>query len=151
MNKGNITTDYPLTNAQRNKLGCLLDVLIPASQDGHMPSAGDLDLIAYLQAKAMDFLPSLIALLDGLDEDFTTVNFDERYQAVKILSNDEPGLFQALIYQAYAVYYQSPAVLEGIGAAAGAPFPRGNTIESGDLSLLDAVLATPKQYRKAPS
>jgi len=151
VNKGNITTDYPLTDVQRLKLGCLLDVLIPASQEGHMPSAGDLDLIAYLQAKAMDFLPSLIALLDALEKDFLTDNFEGRYQAVKKLSNDEPGLFQALIYQAYALYYQSPVVLEGIGAAAGAPFPRGNAIESGDLSLLDAVLATPKQYRKAPS
>jgi hypothetical protein len=150
VNKGNITTDYPLSDAQVKKLGCLLDVLIPASQDGHMPSAGDLDLIAYVQAKAIDFLPSLIALLDGLDETFPTDNFEARYQAVKRLSNDDPGLFQALIYQAYAVYYQSPVVLEGIGAVAGAPFPRGNTIESGDLSLLDAVLATPKQYRKAP-
>ena len=39
-------------------------------------------------------------------------------------------------------------VLEGIGVGSGPPFPRGNTLEAGDLSLLDPVIAHSKTYRR---
>ena len=150
MNDTIIATDFPLTDAQHKKLGYLLNALIPASQDGHMPSAGELDLISYLEANAVDFLPVLLTILDDLDEEFLTDTPEEHHQGALALSHDNPARFQELIYQVYALYYQNPAVLEGIGAAAGPPFPQGNTVESGDLSLLDPVLAIAKSYRAAP-
>jgi hypothetical protein len=142
-----IATDFPLTDEQRTKLRHLLNALIPASQDGHMTSAGELDLIAYLKANAVDFLPVLLTILDDLDEEFLADTPEQHHQGALALSHDNPALFQELIYQVYALYYQNPVVLEGIGAAAGPPFPRGNTVESGDLSLLDPVLAIGKRYR----
>ena len=145
-----ISTDFPINEAQRKKLPYLLDVLIPASPDGHMPSAGELDLVAYLQDKAADFLPILVTILDDLDEEFAADTPARRHHAILTLSHQSPDRFEALIYQVYALYYQTPAVLTGIGAAAGPPFPQGNTVESGDLSLLDPVLAISKRYRPVP-
>lgn len=151
MNEAIIATDFPLNDEQRKKLRYLLDALIPASQDGHMPSAGELDLIAYLKDTAVDFLPVLLTILNELDEEFLADTPVGHHQAALALSHDSPARFQELIYQVYALYYQSPAVLKGIGITAGPPFPRGNSVESGDLSLLDPVLAIPKRYRQVPT
>jgi hypothetical protein len=49
-----------------------------------------------------------------------------------------------------ACYYRDDRVLTGIGSHAGPPFPRGNEVPEGDLSLLDSVQASSKSYRKAP-
>ena len=99
MNETIIATDFPLNDEQRGKLRYLLDALVPASQDGHMPSAGELDLITYLKDNAVDFLPVLLATLDDLDEGFVADTTEGRHQAVFTLSHDNPALFQELIYQ----------------------------------------------------
>jgi len=39
-------------------------------------------------------------------------------------------------------------VLRAIGVGAGPPFPRGNTVEQGDLSLLDPVLGSSTNWRR---
>jgi hypothetical protein len=54
-----IATDSPLTASERRILEALLDTLIPASDDGAMPSAAELDLVGHLQEAAADFFPAL--------------------------------------------------------------------------------------------
>ena len=49
-----ITTDHPLSDDERRKLSALADTLVPASEDGRMISAGDLDVAAYIAAEAME-------------------------------------------------------------------------------------------------
>ena len=44
-----ITSDQPLTSEQAELLSSLLNVIIPASDDGVMPGAGELDLVSYLR------------------------------------------------------------------------------------------------------
>ncbi len=143
-----ISTDHPLTNPQQQTLSALLDVLIPADDDGLMPSAGEVDLGAYVNEKSRDFLPALISITDEFEAPFAALSFAERLEQVRSWSEVEPELFQKLLMETYAVYYQQGRVLEGIGSKAGAPFPEGNTVQSGDLSLLDPVLAKPRGYRR---
>ena len=143
-----ITTDKPLTAKQIEILAGLLDVIIPASEDRSMPSASELDLIAYLLEHAPELIEDLIEGLKTLDDThFTSQSQPDRQSLVEEYSKDQPELFGTLLFHIYACYYQDDNVLKGLGLAPGPPFPGGNTVISGDLSLLDPVLKRPRLYR----
>ena len=145
-----IGTDHPLTAVQRESLSALLDVLIPPSEDGRLPGAGSQDLDAFLDhATATDFPQTVRAALDTLGRDFVTLTAAEREARVTRYSEAEPEAFAQLYLQTLAVYYRRGEVLRAIGSGEGPPFPRGNDVADGDLSLLDPVLAKPKVYRPA--
>ena len=143
-----IASDHPLSADQQEQLAKLLDTLLPASENRGMPSASELNFLGYVGERATDFLPSLVATIEQLDARFVSSSLVERCAAVETFANEQPGAFQELLSHVYACYYEDDRVLEGIGLAAGAPFPRGNTIESGDLSLLDPVVKRNPTYRK---
>ena len=71
-----------------------------------------------------------------------------RYERMKAFSETAPELFDRLPSEVYACYYQDARVLEAIGVGVGAPFPRGNTVEPGDLSLLDPVARNKTTWRR---
>ena len=143
-----IATDHPLNAAQQQTLAALLDTLLPASEDGNMPSAQTLDLVGYLDEKAEDFIPVLMTIVGHFGDGFSDASLSDRYPAVEAFSKAEPESFEGLLFHTYACYYQDDRVLKGIGMAAGPPFPGGNTIEEGDLSLLDPVVQVARTYRK---
>ena len=142
-----ITTDHPLSGSQQEILIGLLDVIIPASDDGRMPSAGEIDIMAYIETHAPEFVAALIPGLDSLGAAFAALPQAGRVPLVEAFSLEQAGLFGTLLFHVYACYYQENRVLEGLGIGAGAPFPRGNTVIPGDLSLLDPVLKRPRLYR----
>ena len=142
-----IATDQPLTPEARQTLTAILDALLPASDDGVMPSAGELDLVAHLDASDTDFLQALPELLSGFDTDFALLPEDQRHARLTQFGNAEPDLFDALLFHTYECYYQNDRVLIGIGSKAGPPFPQGNTLDAGDLSLLDPVMQGDHHYR----
>ena len=148
MNDGLIASDAPFTPEERGILGALADTIVPASEDGMMPSAGDLDVAEYVARNAADFLPELTEILAGFDAAFSDEPPTTRHERVKAFSEARPESFQRLLAEVYGCYYQDAQVLEGIGAGAGPPFPRGNTVEAGDLSLLDPVMANPTKWRR---
>ena len=143
-----IVSDAPFTPQERDILGALADTLVPASEDGVMPSAGELDVAAYVAANAADFLPELAEILAEFDAGFTDEPLTMRYERVKAFSEARPESFHRLLAEVYGCYYQDVRVLEGIGVGAGPPFPRGNTVEAGDLSLLDPVMESSTNWRR---
>jgi hypothetical protein len=151
MSNGNdiITKDNPLSSEQQEKLAGLLDVIIPPSEDGRLPSAAEMDLAAYVQTHAPEFVPALAQILDELDAQFANLERAERHLQVEELSETRADVFGMILFNTFACYYQDDRVHKAIGMGEGPPFPRGNTVESGDLSLLDPVLARPPLYRKA--
>ncbi len=151
-----IASDNPLSEAQRLTLASLLDAIIPGSEDGRMPSAADLDLVVYIRERDPEFIPMLIQGLNTLDElsaarsstDFTALTNLDRQSLAQELSRTQPNLFDGLHRHTLSCYYQDDRVLAGLGLEPGPPFPRGNTIEPGDLSLLDPVRQRPSFYRR---
>jgi hypothetical protein len=143
-----ITTDSPLSAQQQDKLSALLDAIIPANQQKSLPSAKDLELVAYLNEQAADFIPLLIQGLDDLDDHFAQLTPTARHPVVERLGKTQAELFNGLLFHAFACYYQDDHVLEALGLGAGPPFPRGNEVVEGDMSLLDPVLKQPRLYRK---
>ncbi|MDP6377420.1 MAG: hypothetical protein QF921_09555 [Pseudomonadales bacterium] len=148
MNDNVITTDHPLTPAQQKTLAALLDAVLPESDDGKMPSAGTLDLVAYLRKKSAEFIPVLVGIVEQLDASFGELPYTERHAHALAFSEAQPELFAGLLFQVYDCYYQDERVMVGIGMEPGPPFPRGNSIEEGDLSLLDPVVQNSRTYRK---
>jgi hypothetical protein len=53
----------------------------------------------------------------------------------------DPPLFQTLLTRVYDCYYQNDRARVQISVVTGAPFPQGNQVAPGDLSLLDPVIA----------
>ena len=143
-----IATDHPLSPSQQQVLSALLDSILPASDDGHMPSTRELDFIGYLNEKERGFISDLVEVVGHFDDTFVGSSLSERYRVVDAFSKAQPQLFDPLLTHIYACCYQQERVLEGMGMAAGPPFPRGNAIEMGDLSLLDRVMQKSRSYRR---
>lgn len=143
-----ITSDQPLTSEQAELLSSLLNVIIPPSDDGVMPGAGELDLVSYLREQTPEVVATIRQASSFFEFDFPSKSATERHQMVVEFSVTEPEMFNTLLFQSYACYYQNDRVLTGLGLAAGPPFPRGNSVDSGDLTTLDKVVQNAKGYRR---
>ena len=143
-----ITSDQPLTSEQAELLSSLLNVIIPASDDGVMPGAGELDLVSYLREQTPEVVAVIRQASSFFEFDFPSKSATERQQLVVEFSVTEPEMFNTLLFQSYACYYQNDRVLTGLGLAAEPPFPRGNSVDSGDLTTLDKVVQNAKGYRR---
>lgn len=148
MNDQLIASDAPFTPEEHAILSALADTIVPASEDGVMPSARELDVAGYVAKNAADFLTELGEILNGFDAEFVEEPLAVRFERVKAFSEAQPESFQRLLSEVYGCYYQDARVLEGIGVSPGPPFPRGNTVEPGDLSLLDPVMDNPTSWRR---
>jgi hypothetical protein len=145
-----IATDHPLSSLQQQRLSALLDTVLPASEDGTMPSAGEMDFHAFVLAQSKDFVPALARTLDHFDDEFPDRPLSDRLARVKEYAGTDAKAFNDLLFHIYDCYYQDDRVRRLIGAMPGAPFPRGNTVEAGDLSPLDAVVERSQGYRRSP-
>lgn len=142
-----ISTDHPLTDAQRSTLAALLDTLVPASEALEMPSAAETDFDAYLKNQAQDLLPTLKGALAHFDAQFPDLALEARVEQVTAFSAEQPELFMALMPRVYDCYYQDDRVRQKIGMVTGPVFPQGNEVTPGDLALLDPVIERRDSHR----
>ena len=137
----------PMDEKTSAVLGALLDTLVPASGDGRMPSAAEVDFLGHLERFDAEYLPKLSGALRAFDESFARLDLSARVQVVAQFAKTDPAAFCQLLQRAYDCYYQDARVRVAIGATAGPPFPGGNTLEAGDLSLLDPVIRNSEKFR----
>ena len=142
-----IASDHPIPASLRPVLDRLLDLMIPASADGRMPSAGALDLYADRERLGDAQIATLCAGLRGLEalarervgRDFAELDSAAATAIVDEYRNVAPQFFGVFVTQSAARYYQHDQVVTALGLEPRAPWPEGNEIPDGDWSLLDPV------------
>lgn len=152
-----IGTDSPLSERQRRNLRVVLDMIVPASDDGRKPSAAEVDVLGYIQRHEAETVPTLCIELDRLDaaaeaafaRPFAEVEATARLELVDEMRTREPRFLRTLALQTVTCYYQDDRVVFALGLEARPPFPEGHDVVPGDLSLLDPVRARNKLYREA--
>jgi hypothetical protein len=147
-------TTPSLSADERRVLASVLDEIIPPSDDGKLPGAGQIGLIDYIDA-ALQKTPELRSMIArGLSE-LDTLARDRKARGFAALSREDKlqllnewGFVLPLTFHAYTGYYQQARVVEALGLEARPPHPKGYHMEPNDLTLLDAVRRRPKLYRQ---
>jgi hypothetical protein len=148
-----MTTDAPLTSAQRDDLRTIAGMIIPASMEFDVPGADDraiqADIVATLGRdaglvrEALDELARLAGRpLAGLDP--------ARRETVAMELRAKGGAAVATLTRVVLqCYYRDDRVVHSLGLEPRPPFPKGHVLEDGDWSLLDPVRARPPMWRRA--
>jgi hypothetical protein len=147
-----------LSSAQRETLRMMLNMIVPASADGRLPAAAEIDLVVRHVAQVDGLVAALREQLDALERGaiaqfgsaFATLDDASRTSLLDALRARDPVLLQQLALETVTCYYQQDRVLEALGMEARPPYPKGYQVEQGDLSLLKPVIARGKIYRDAP-
>jgi hypothetical protein len=136
-----------LSRDDQNRLADVLDLIIPASKDGRLPSAGSLRLAELVWDQGPDLRPGIREGLSTLysltrergSESLTALSSEDRSLVLEAVATKHPFLMPGLVFHTYVHYYQQPEVVEALGLEARPPHPKGFELETGDLSLLDPV------------
>ena len=146
--------DRGFTADEKRTLASVLDELIPPSDDGRFPGAGQLGLASYVD-QVLRTTPDLRSMitqglsdLDNLARNRNASDFTALAREDKVRLLNEQAFVLPLTFHAYAGYYQNARVLEALGLEARPPHPKGYEMEPNDLTLLDPVRRRPKQYRQ---
>lgn len=145
-------TDTPTPLRDPAFMEAFLDLVIPSSDDGRMPGAGRLGMVADLaarleadQAVGPSVHAGLLAVRDAaLARDpagFAALPSHVRAEVVEAELAAHPMLMMGLALHLYQVYYQHPRVLEGLGEPPRPPFPEGYDVEETDPQLLEKLHA----------
>lgn len=147
---------------QRAALAVVLDLIVPASADGRMPRASQAGPLPhdlrFGQGQGPGAGAGVQQMLDGLEREssscfgggFAALDETRRQALFDDWRVREPQTVQRLALEVLTWYYQQDRVLEALGLEARPPFPKGNTVESGDLSLLQSVIDRGRIHRDAP-
>jgi hypothetical protein len=150
--------DASFSDEQVLTLSAVLNALIPPSDDGRFPGAGELGLSGHVE-QAMKQTPGLGPVIEqGLSsadelarnrsaEGFAALSAPDRVEVLNEIGAAQPAFLPSLILTASAGYYQNARVVEALGLEARPPFPEGYEMEPNDLSLLDEVRQRPKLFR----
>jgi hypothetical protein len=153
------TTPKALTSEQAHALACVLDTLIPPSEDGSLPGAGEVGMVSAIE-EAMAAEASLepavrlgLSAFEGLVsaiglDAFAALPLAERSEMLNSLGESQPAFVAGLIFPLYSAYYQQPRVLVALGMEGRPPHPKGYEMEPANTSLLDAVRKRKPMYRE---
>ena len=145
---------HALSADQRRSLQCLAEMIIPASTEYGVPSAGDEVIFADILGSLGRDAEHVVAVLQTLDTLSGGVFADldpERRNGVATRLREAGGA--ALMHLTRIVlqcYYRDDRVMRALDMEVRPPFPKGFDLEQGDWSLLDPVRARPKLFRDVP-
>ena len=135
-------------------LNQILDEIIPASDDGRIPSGGSLGVAEYLEAWVKDtpgleeqfsrVLDRTAVLAERKGGVFEELSSDDRRQVVADLEALEPDFFFALLRHTYMGYYTEPSVPPLFGLTDKAPHPYGYDVPDEDLENLEGLVESVK-------
>jgi len=151
-------SEAALSPAEVRALACVLDLLVPRSADGRLPGAGELGLVAAIEAALRDapgLRPAVHLGLAALAErarergaeGFDALPAAERRAALDAIAAAQPAFVPGLVFHTYVAYYRHDRVLLGLGLEPRPPHPLGYALEPGDFSRLEKVRRRGRLYR----
>jgi hypothetical protein len=149
-------SDAGLTAMQHETLAVVLNMIVPPGTDGRMPGASEMAVLRHIAERS--HLAGIREDLDKLERDaidrfgaaFAALDEVRRLSLLDEMRASDPMALHELALATVTCYYQQDRVLEGLGIEARPPYPKGYQVETGDLSLLQPVIARGKIYRDAP-
>ena len=143
-------------DAQMTTLNVLIELLIPASADGRMPSAKSLNLyanVADLPTQDRALFESGLAAIEARSQssyslDFSELSVEQAKALVDRLRGEGSAFIQSFMTQTAGRYLADDGVMILLGLEARPPWPKGNQVIEGDWTLLDSVRGMPKIYRQ---
>lgn len=148
-----MSTDGPLTPAQRDDLRAIAAVIIPASAEFDVPGADDpaiqADIVATLGCDRGLVREALDALAHLARKPLASLD-PARRDAVAIELRAKGGAAVATLTRVVLqCYYRDDRVVRSLGLEPRPPYPKGHVLEDGDWSLLDPVRARSPMWRRA--
>ena len=148
-----MSTDLPLTPAQRDDLCAIAGIIIPASMEFDIPGADDpaiqADIAATLGRDASLVREALDALARLAGRPLASLD-PARRESVAIELRAKGGAAVATLTRVVLqCYYRDDRVVRSLGLEPRPPYPKGHVLEDGDWSLLDPVRARPPLWRRA--
>lgn len=148
-----ISTDSCFSEAQKQTLASLADLMIPES--GEMPSAADPDILPRTLAGLAAHEAVVVEALAVLDElaakahqqSFSALGDADRHALADQLKGLQPGFIAVLQANVVSSYYQDDRALSGLGLPTRSPHPGGHDVAATDWSLLDPVREREPFYR----
>jgi hypothetical protein len=142
-----------LTPAELRDFRRLAGFMLPASAHYRVPGADDAaifaDIVGSLGRDRNDVRKALALLREMAGGDFAGLDEAKaEATAMELLRRQGPEIV-AIGRAVLQCYYRDDRVLQSLGLEPGPPFPRGNTVEPGDWSLLEAVRNRPPMWRDA--
>tara|TARA_B100000315_G_scaffold207017_1_gene201652 strand:+ start:800 stop:1264 length:465 start_codon:yes stop_codon:yes gene_type:complete len=142
-----------LNEEEKRTLLTVLNLIIPASENGKMPSANDVGFFTFMENENIEsFIQEVLIMIidasnNNYNQEFSMLSADIQLRLIDRLRRKHVRLFTSLINHVFQCYYQNDDVLEGIGMEARPPFPKGYFVEEGDILLLESVFERGKIYR----
>ena len=148
--------DVPGFSAEQELvIAALIDAVVPPSDDGRLPGAGELDLVPHVE-RSVRQSPMLRPVLDYGLSAITELAARRSPAGLRALSRaDWAAVFAeftagdefftpAFLFLVYGGYYQHPRVVTALGLEPRAPHPKGYEMGGDDWSLLDPVRRRPR-------
>jgi hypothetical protein len=146
--------EMTLTPAESRNLQCLAGVMIPASTEFNVPSAGDpiifADMTKTMGRDLPDVRKALGALAELSSKPFADLPEPDRETIMASFLAGGGAALATLKRVILQCYYRDDRVVISLGLEPRPPFPKGHVLEQGDWSLLDPVKARPKMWRDVP-
>ncbi|MCP4959049.1 MAG: hypothetical protein GY925_07230 [Actinomycetia bacterium] len=142
-----------MTTQEQIVLRRFAGAMIGACDDLQIPGADDEVIFGRMLDEARRMITRLRRGMSGFLEQFGGVarvavlddsEFDSVVEVARQANHPFLGAMIALVAEAY---YTDPRILFSLKKEDRPPFPKGNTLEQGDWSLLDPVMARGPVYR----
>jgi hypothetical protein len=145
------TPGAELTPAELRDLRRLAAFMVPASAEYDVPGADDEAIftdIVHSLGRDRDAVRRALAMLRELaGGDFTGLDQAKAEAAAMTLLGHRGPVVTALRRAVLQCYYRDDRVIGALGLEPRPPYPKGNVLEQGDWSLLDAVRGRPRMWR----
>jgi hypothetical protein len=148
-----MSSNSPLTQAQRDDLRAIAAAMIPARAEFDVPGADDpaiqADIITTLGRDASLVREALDQLARLAGQPLASLAPARRNTVTAQLRAKGGDAVMTLTRVVLQCYYRDDRVVRSLGLEPRPPYPQGHVLEDGDWSLLDPVRARPPMWRRA--